>query len=1070
MPTRKRPGRDPARYTVQADLASESDCLVRLAQDAVTQSSVVLKTGPRDLIAHEATCLLSLPEGIGPRLLDLFSAPKGRWTLVLEQIDGVLLADAAPAWPVEQIPRLARALLQCLGHLHRSGWIHADLSPGNVLVFGDPLDPRIRLVDFGLAIDLFGASGDEPRGGTLPFIAPELAQGRIVDGRTDLYSAGMVLRELFPSLVHEEMWAGILSSLSASRIAGRYPHALAARQAVEQAFALPPGDERWPRLGGGAFVGRSEQLRQVLTALKSRSGACVLVQARAGTGLSRFLLEAALASARAGRVVRLIDLPGCGDDIDRARQYFDACIEESRTSGIPLLCGIDDASPGLHGLASTARSPFRDRLSTESWTRIVLPPLLSSDQEEILMAALGPKTPGGDVLIRAVIERAEGDLGLLRDGLRSCLESCAVEEGTQVQLSVEAVTAWSESWRPAPPGPEWVNLAAHHAAALGSCAWAGVEIPKVVVEALLNRFHPDTPLADLLSRGYLIASEPDRVAFCTRGFWRGAPPPADAIRPNLDRWLLEYWTPDPHRFEEMLAAARRARRIGDARTEGAILSRTLDAAANRRHWRAIQAVVSYPSDPPPVWTREFLERQAASVGTMPGSTWSPIRILGLSAVSVRSVNRALTLELLEHAAGDEDPHAAVPALVYLLDDHNVRENYDGFAQLFPRLQAWDEIPGAPLAGVADFLLARHLQLRGKSKGAMEAARRASRRLRGSGLYWEALNHQSLATLQFTDQPRAALRSMRQAVQSASDPELLAQARFNLSLMYARLGRLAESVTCATEGLHEVSGRAVPAAVLDLRLRLLWNRAALDRIEEAKVEALALLRLPSVRNALSKHRTVMAVVGHCLLQEGQVVQAAQTYLRRWQETTNAIMRVSALRYLIDALMDAEDWETVKFYAKELTADGGAGDSDAVVTLASARALVATANGDFAGAWEQLHPALPVARGLSARLDASSFFYHCAVALLHVATGRKQRERALEAAALIDECLQDLPAGTYGYWRVRAMTRQAEALRLAGQTEASNLRLDEAITLARRVRCRRWLARGLEMRMEWQSENA
>jgi len=704
VPNRKRPPQGPLRYVVEAGLSSQGDCLVQLAQDTVRQAQVVLKTGPVAQIAHEASCLLSLPEGTAPRLLDLFPVTRKRWTLVLEHIDGTPLAEAAGAWPVEQVPLLARELLQCLAHVHRSGWIHADLSPGNILALGDPGDPRVRLIDFGLAIDFFGASGDEPRGGTLPFIAPELAQGRIVDGRTDLYSAGMVLRELFPSLLHDETWSGILRSLSAPRIAGRYPNALAARQAVEQSFALPPGEGRWPRLGGGGFVGRSEQLRRVLAALKSRPAACVLVQARAGTGLTRFLLEAALASARAGRVVRLIDLPGCGDDPDRTRHYFDACVEESRRTGIPLLCGIADASPRLHGLASTARSPFRDRLSTESWTRVVLPPLPTSDQEELLMAALGPQTPGGDVLIRTVVERAEGDLRLLRDGLRSCLSSCAVEDGTQVQLSVEAVTAWSESWRPAPPGPEWKNLAARHAAALGSCAWAGVELPKAVAVGLLDRFHPDVPLPDLLSHGYLVESEPDRVAFCTRGFWRGATPPSDAIGLDLDRWLFEHWTPDPNRVEEMLAAARRARRVGNAEAEGAILSRALDTAAAHRQWEAFRALVAYPSDPPAVWTREYLESRAVSIGAIPGSTWSPMRVLGRAAVSIRPVNRALALELLEHVANDADPQAAVPALHNLLDDHNVRQNFDGFAQLFPRLRAWDEVPGSPLAGVADCLL------------------------------------------------------------------------------------------------------------------------------------------------------------------------------------------------------------------------------------------------------------------------------------------------------------------------------------------------------------------------------
>jgi len=361
-------------------------------------------------------------------------------------------------------------------------------------------------------------------------------------------------------------------------------------------------------------------------------------------------------------------------------------------------------------------------------------------------------------------------------------------------------------------------------------------------------------------------------------------------------------------------------------------------------------------------------------------------------------------------------------------------------------------------------------LSGKPLEAMAAARRASRRLRGSGLFWEALNHQLLAVLQLNEQPRTALRSMRQAVRAASDPVLLCQARFNLATMLARLGRLADSIACAAAGLREASGRARPERILDFRIHLLSGRAALGRIEEAKEEALALVRLPSVQRSIQRHYAVRYRLGLCLLHEGQVARAVQIFLDNWQRTTYAALKIDGLCLLIDALLDSDDWDVVKNHAADLIADSGSGTPEAVAALARGHAIVATANGDDTAAWEHLRPALPVARGLSAWLDASGFFYHSAVALSRIATGRDGRERFLEAVALIDECLEALPAGAYGHHRVRAMTQQAEALRLAGQVEASNRRLDEAIALARRVRCRRWLARGLELRMVWESEDA
>ncbi len=90
---------------------------------------------------------------------------------------------------------VAEALLSALGHIHAAGIVHRDVKPGNVLVEGWD---RILLTDFGIA-----QSTEQTRltkvdhvVGTRDFLAPELMRGERATPVSDLYSCGVVLREL----------------------------------------------------------------------------------------------------------------------------------------------------------------------------------------------------------------------------------------------------------------------------------------------------------------------------------------------------------------------------------------------------------------------------------------------------------------------------------------------------------------------------------------------------------------------------------------------------------------------------------------------------------------------------------------------------------------------------------------------------------------------------------------------------------------------------------------------------------------------------------------------------------
>ncbi|MEO5989548.1 MAG: HEAT repeat domain-containing protein [Candidatus Eisenbacteria bacterium] len=101
------------------------------------------------------------------------------------------------ALPVERVLGIARQIVEGLGAAHGLGIVHRDIKPANILV-GD--DGTVKIVDFGLAsVGQTSRSRLTQSGilvGTPEYISPEQITGHEVDGRTDLYSLGVVIYEL----------------------------------------------------------------------------------------------------------------------------------------------------------------------------------------------------------------------------------------------------------------------------------------------------------------------------------------------------------------------------------------------------------------------------------------------------------------------------------------------------------------------------------------------------------------------------------------------------------------------------------------------------------------------------------------------------------------------------------------------------------------------------------------------------------------------------------------------------------------------------------------------------------
>ena len=128
--------------------------------------------------------------------------------LVMEFLEGQTLADRIAAGPVPVAEAVDRAIeiADALDCAHRRHLVHRDLKPSNVMI----TEAGAKLLDFGLVKRAAALDGAAPADatrtlevtqpglivGTISYMSPEQARGQEVDGRTDVFSLGVVLYEL----------------------------------------------------------------------------------------------------------------------------------------------------------------------------------------------------------------------------------------------------------------------------------------------------------------------------------------------------------------------------------------------------------------------------------------------------------------------------------------------------------------------------------------------------------------------------------------------------------------------------------------------------------------------------------------------------------------------------------------------------------------------------------------------------------------------------------------------------------------------------------------------------------
>ncbi len=147
---------------------------------------------------REATTVAALSH---PHILKLFDyGEQGDLIyLVMEIMTGGSLDKLlrAEALPLPKVSRFLDQMAEALDYAHGEGVVHRDLKPQNVLL--DRSNENAFLTDFGIA-HLSGISSNlTVEGmviGTAAYMSPEQGMGHPVDGRTDIYSLGIILYEM----------------------------------------------------------------------------------------------------------------------------------------------------------------------------------------------------------------------------------------------------------------------------------------------------------------------------------------------------------------------------------------------------------------------------------------------------------------------------------------------------------------------------------------------------------------------------------------------------------------------------------------------------------------------------------------------------------------------------------------------------------------------------------------------------------------------------------------------------------------------------------------------------------
>jgi tRNA A-37 threonylcarbamoyl transferase component Bud32 len=193
------------RYRLDGQLASGGMAQVWRGTDEVLRRAIAVKILHPHLAAddtfvtrfrHEAIAVARLSH---PAIVNVYDtcSENGTEAIVMELVRGHTLRDRLDEGPVDPwaAANIAAQVAGALDVAHAAGLVHRDIKPANILLSEDG---RVKVGDFGIAKAAESADLTQEGSfvGTAKYLAPEQVESKPVDGRTDLYSLGIVLYEM----------------------------------------------------------------------------------------------------------------------------------------------------------------------------------------------------------------------------------------------------------------------------------------------------------------------------------------------------------------------------------------------------------------------------------------------------------------------------------------------------------------------------------------------------------------------------------------------------------------------------------------------------------------------------------------------------------------------------------------------------------------------------------------------------------------------------------------------------------------------------------------------------------
>ncbi|MFH1314404.1 MAG: sigma 54-interacting transcriptional regulator [Candidatus Eisenbacteria bacterium] len=415
-------------YTIDSKIGSGSFGVVYKAHDRSGRRCAVKLVKPggsgaklgASLLRTQYELLSSLTHARIVRALDFDADSSHGPMLVTEMLDGVDLKTYVETRGIGDLVLITAMVLDGLRYLHSLGKVHGDLKPDSIIVSDLSGSIEVTLIDAGFD---YGRGSKLPTlEGTLAYLAPEITRHMPGDGRSDLYSLGVILHEMLtgrcpfggageeeilenhlelvpddPSSLNPDVevaWDEFVGTLLKKEAFLRYNDAVHAGLELERLFGpstvfldnvLPPDS--------AVLVGRDEEIKGLKHCLLPSRGKGVIVRSQRGWGVSRVLHEIECLARLSGYKVHTVSLD---EKMPGFAQVVDAILGDgAAAAGTPA--GLEPGSGG-------SEADYLDRLLGACYSN------LSPDRKHLLAIDRGEVMDQRELRMLGTIAARLGDL------------------------------------------------------------------------------------------------------------------------------------------------------------------------------------------------------------------------------------------------------------------------------------------------------------------------------------------------------------------------------------------------------------------------------------------------------------------------------------------------------------------------------------------------------------------------------------------------------------------------------------------------------------------------------------